>query len=57
MTAVLNWGVENYPNLEKVVIGHSMGGQLIGAMKNADKVDRTINNSLWNWVLERHAKR
>ena len=42
MTAVLNWGVNNYPALEKILIGHSMGGQLIGTMKNADKVDRTF---------------
>jgi predicted alpha/beta hydrolase len=42
MTAVLNWGIKNYPDLEKIVIGHSMGGQLIGTMKNADKIDRTI---------------
>ena len=42
MTAVLNWGINNYPDLEKIVIGHSIGGQLIGTMKNADKIDRTV---------------
>lgn len=42
MTAVLDWGIKNYPNLEKIVIGHSMGGQLIGTMKNADKINKTF---------------
>lgn len=42
MTAVLDWGIKNYPNLEKIVIGHSMGGQLIGTMKNANKIDKTF---------------
>ena len=42
MTAVLNWGIEHYPDIDKIIIGHSMGGQLIGTMKNAEKIDRTI---------------
>ena len=42
MTAILDWGIINYPTLEKTVIGHSMGGQLIGTMKNADKIDQTF---------------
>merc|ERR1711991_229830 len=42
MTAVLDWGIQHYPELEKIVIGHSMGGQLIGTMKNADKIDKTF---------------
>lgn len=42
MTAVLDWGIDNFPNLEKIVIGHSIGGQLIGTMKNADKIDKTF---------------
>lgn len=42
MTAVLDWGIKNYPNLEKTIVGHSMGGQLIGTMKNADKIDKTF---------------
>ncbi len=42
MTAVLDWGLEQYPDLSKIVIGHSMGGQLIGTMRNADRIDRTV---------------
>jgi len=42
MTAALNWAIVHYPQLKKVVIGHSMGGQLIGAMKNADRIDQSI---------------
>lgn len=41
MTAILDWGIDHYPGLEKIVIGHSIGGQLIGVMKNADRIDRT----------------
>lgn len=42
MTAILDWAIQQYPKLEKTVIGHSMGGQLIGTMKNADKIDKTV---------------
>lgn len=42
MTAILDWGIANYPDLEKIVVGHSMGGQLIGVMKNANRIDRTF---------------
>jgi predicted alpha/beta hydrolase len=42
MTSILDWGIKNYPDLRKIIIGHSMGGQLIGAMKNADKIDQSI---------------
>lgn len=42
MTAILNWGINHFPDLEKIVIGHSMGGQLIGTMKNANRIDRTV---------------
>ncbi|MCB0448116.1 MAG: alpha/beta fold hydrolase, partial [Gelidibacter sp.] len=40
--AVLGWGIKNYPNLKKTVIGHSMGGQLIGILKNNNKIDNAI---------------
>ncbi len=42
MTAVLNWAIKQYPDLKKIVIGHSMGGQLIGTMTNVDKIDQSI---------------
>lgn len=41
-TAVLNWALQHYPHLRKIVIGHSMGGQLIGTMKNASRIDETV---------------
>ena len=40
MTAILAWTNTNYPDLKKIVVGHSMGGQLIGIMKNLDKIDK-----------------
>ena len=42
MTAVLDYGIQHYPSLPKIVVGHSMGGQLIGTMQNADRIDRTV---------------
>ncbi|MDC6363627.1 MULTISPECIES: alpha/beta fold hydrolase [Flavobacteriaceae] len=40
--AVLDWGIKNYPSLKKTVVGHSMGGQLIGILKNAHKIDNAL---------------
>ena len=42
MSAILDWSINEYPALEKIVIGHSMGGQLIGLMENNNKIDRVF---------------
>ncbi|MCA4898263.1 MAG: alpha/beta fold hydrolase [Bacteroidota bacterium] len=34
MTSVFDWVISTYPNAKKTIIGHSMGGQLIGLMEN-----------------------
>ncbi len=39
MTGVFNWVLDNYPDEKKIIIGHSMGGQMVGLMENNDKVD------------------
>jgi predicted alpha/beta hydrolase len=40
MTGVFTWVIENYPNDKKIIVAHSMGGQLIGLMKNNEKIDQ-----------------
>ena len=40
MTGVFDWVLHTYPTKKKIVIGHSMGGQLVGLMPNSDKIDQ-----------------
>ena len=42
MTAVFEWVRENYPHHFKVLMGHSMGGQLLGMMENARYADLLV---------------
>jgi predicted alpha/beta hydrolase len=42
MSSILDWSIKSYPSLEKIVIGHSMGGQLIGLMENNEKIDKVF---------------
>jgi predicted alpha/beta hydrolase len=42
MASVFDWIIENFPNERKIIIGHSMGGQLIGLMDNYHKIDKLI---------------
>lgn len=42
MSSILDWSIKKYPSLEKIVIGHSMGGQLIGLMENNEKIDKVF---------------
>jgi predicted alpha/beta hydrolase len=42
MTSIFDWINHEYPSERKIIIGHSMGGQLVGLMDNYDKVDRLI---------------
>ncbi len=41
-STVLQYGIENYPDLKKIIIGHSMGGQIIGLMENNQKIDQVV---------------
>jgi len=40
MTGVFDWVIENYPEYKKIIIGHSIGGQMIGLMENYHKIDQ-----------------
>jgi predicted alpha/beta hydrolase len=42
MASVFDWIIENFPEERKIIIGHSMGGQLIGLMDNHHKIDKLI---------------
>jgi predicted alpha/beta hydrolase len=42
MTSIFDWINHQFPSERKIIIGHSMGGQLVGLMDNYDKVDRLI---------------
>ncbi|MEM9023826.1 MAG: alpha/beta fold hydrolase [Bacteroidota bacterium] len=42
MTGVFDWVQSEYPNDKKIVIGHSMGGQLIGMMANNTSIDQIV---------------
>ncbi|MFN0203854.1 MAG: alpha/beta fold hydrolase [Bacteroidia bacterium] len=43
MTAVLEYLIAKFPNLEYHLVGHSAGGQLVGLMKNAKKLKSMFN--------------
>ncbi len=40
MTGVFDWVLKTYPNERKIIVAHSMGGQLVGLMENNDKIDQ-----------------
>ncbi len=42
MAGVLDWVCERYPNQKKIIVAHSMGGQLIGLMENHTRIDHII---------------
>ena len=42
MAGVFDWVVNQYPDLKKIIIGHSMGGQMLGLMHNNNLVDQAI---------------
>lgn len=39
---VMQYAIINYPNSKKVIVGHSIGGQLIGLAKSSTKFDKII---------------
>jgi len=54
MTAVLNWCQAHYPDTPKLIVSHSIGGQLIGLMPNHDLLSGvvTIASSVGSWRLQ-----
>lgn len=40
MTGVFNWVIDNFLSYKKIIVAHSMGGQLIGLMENNYKIDK-----------------
>jgi len=49
--AVIDWMVENYPTNKRYIIGHSMGGQIIGLADNINQIDKIVAfvPSYGNW--------
>ncbi len=49
--AVIDWMVEKYPTNKRYIIGHSMGGQIIGLADNINQIDKVITfvPSYGNW--------
>lgn len=42
ITGIFDWIVEKYPDQKKILVGHSIGGQLFGMMDNYAKIDKII---------------
>jgi predicted alpha/beta hydrolase len=42
MTSIFDWVIREFPSEKKILIGHSMGGQLVGLMDNHQKIDKLI---------------
>lgn len=51
MVGVIDWATQQYPKHKKYIIAHSMGGQIIGLVKNINQIERivTIASSYGNW--------
>lgn len=49
--AIIDWMVEHYPNSKRSMVGHSMGGQIIGLADNINHIDSVIAfvPSYGNW--------
>lgn len=42
LESIIQYTISNYPKSKKVIIGHSIGGQLIGLAKSSNKLDKII---------------
>jgi len=42
LESIINYTIKNYPNCKRYILGHSIGGQLIGLAKSAVKSDKII---------------
>jgi len=40
--SVIQYVINNYPKSKKVILGHSIGGQLIGLAKSSNKLDKIV---------------
>lgn len=51
MTGVFDWIIKKYPDDKKIIIAHSIGGALLGLMKNTKKIDQAflISSSTAYW--------
>lgn len=49
--AVIDWIIKQYPNSKRYMIGHSMGGQIIGLADNINQIDKMVAfvPSYGNW--------
>ena len=57
LESVIQYALENYPKARKVLLGHSIGGQLVGLAKSSEQLDKIILVAaqsgfwkLWNGV-------
>lgn len=42
LESIIQYTINNYPKSKKVIIGHSIGGQLIGLAKSSNRLDKII---------------
>ena len=42
LESIIQYAISNYPNAKKIVLGHSIGGQLIGLSKSSIELDKII---------------
>ena len=42
MTGIFDWVIKKYPNERKIIMGHSMGGQLVGFMDNSHLANQLV---------------
>ncbi|WP_298551148.1 alpha/beta fold hydrolase [uncultured Algibacter sp.] len=42
LESIIQYVINNYPKSKKVIIGHSIGGQLIGLAKSSNKLDKIV---------------
>lgn len=40
MAGVLDWATSNFPKQKKIIVAHSMGGQMVGLMDNHQDIDK-----------------
>lgn len=57
MSDVINWLEEKHPNLPLLLIGHSIGGQLIGLLPNHYKIKAAVmiavSGGYWRWTTKK----
>ncbi|MFY9243647.1 MAG: alpha/beta fold hydrolase [Polaribacter sp.] len=62
MVGVFDWVIDNFPDYKKVIVAHSLGGQMVGLMRNNNKINQLYliasstgywrdMNSPYKWIL------